>query len=383
MRSSTAMVSVSLALLATAMGASAEAAVASAPPGSIGYDVSYPQCNRALPTGGTFGIVGVTGGRPFSANPCLSGEYATVSSGARPTALYINTANPGPAAAHWGLSDGSTRANCVEVSSAADPGCAYNYGWNAAADAIAVARAAAVPVAGSTWWLDVETVASWRGDAVANAADVQGALDYLRGHGVDEVGVYSTTKQWQRITGGYTADSAAAYQRAWQQYFTPAQSLAEAPLWIAGVGDRAAAAAACARTFTGAPARLAQYSDGSGYDADMVCDTPAAVPPPVPAAPRVPTVPRSPTAHAAHRHGVTLRWRAPASNGGSPIDSYLVLRGTASHRETAIATVPCHSSRCAWTDAATRHKKRYYYVLRATNTAGQGPASKQVSARAR
>ena len=84
------------------------AAAGAAPPSasSTGYDVSYPQCGRRLPAPGAFAIVGVNGGLPYSANPCLATQYqwATTSSGTKgPRAsLYINTANPGPVVStHW------------------------------------------------------------------------------------------------------------------------------------------------------------------------------------------------------------------------------------------------------------------------------------------
>src|SRR5260221_2701800 len=42
------------------------------PPASTGYDVSYPQCSSILPSSPQFGVVGVNGGKPYSANSCLA-----------------------------------------------------------------------------------------------------------------------------------------------------------------------------------------------------------------------------------------------------------------------------------------------------------------------
>ena len=47
------------------------------PPASvdgIGFDISYPQCGSADPTGAAFGIVGVNGGAPRTSNRCLAGQ---------------------------------------------------------------------------------------------------------------------------------------------------------------------------------------------------------------------------------------------------------------------------------------------------------------------
>jgi hypothetical protein len=62
--------------------APALAASSAAPAGSVGHDVSYPQCTAGGgstvtkgPLSGQFGIVGVTDGLPWSANPCLGTEY--------------------------------------------------------------------------------------------------------------------------------------------------------------------------------------------------------------------------------------------------------------------------------------------------------------------
>jgi hypothetical protein len=93
----------------------------------------------------------------------------------------------------------------------------------------------------------------------------------LRSKGVARVGLYSTAYQWQAITGGYTASTAATYRAAWRPAFTPRYRLESAPLWVATTGDATTAKAACATSFTGAPAQMVQFVDGSGLDADYVC----------------------------------------------------------------------------------------------------------------
>ena len=61
---------------------------------ATGYDVSFPQCGRSLPRDGSFGIVGVTNGLPWSANPCLATQYKWADSKSSAPSLYMNTANP-------------------------------------------------------------------------------------------------------------------------------------------------------------------------------------------------------------------------------------------------------------------------------------------------
>jgi hypothetical protein len=63
------------------------------PTGLAGYDVSYPQCGGTAATG-SFGIVGVNGGRPFTNNSCLGAEYAAAPKSTAPS-LYINTGYAG------------------------------------------------------------------------------------------------------------------------------------------------------------------------------------------------------------------------------------------------------------------------------------------------
>lgn len=227
-----------------------------------GYDVSYPQCPSAGPEG-SFGIVGVDGGRPFDVNPCLASEIAWAAAAGQP-AYYVNTADPGPMmSSHWPAGQSTPR---VCAASSLDSGdCSYDYGWNAAADSYARAAAAAASVgapavSGAAWWLDAETGNTWESlefgqTAVYFANDtaaLSGMGDYLRGAGVRTVGVYSTARQWQEITGG--------------------ASLGRAPVWYAGLGGPSSAAAHCASaySFTGGPVRLTQYAKG-GFDADNAC----------------------------------------------------------------------------------------------------------------
>ncbi|HUR06142.1 MAG TPA: hypothetical protein VM347_26585, partial [Nonomuraea sp.] len=88
-------------VLALALGsaawaeAPATAAPQFAPAGSIGHDVSYPQCDTELPVG-AFGVVGINGGKPFSANKCLAKQYAWATSLPYAAMVYLNTSNPGP-----------------------------------------------------------------------------------------------------------------------------------------------------------------------------------------------------------------------------------------------------------------------------------------------
>jgi hypothetical protein len=255
--------------LSTAAAASVAPAAA---PGAIGHDVSTPQCGSTLPEIGAFGVVGVNGGRAFTWNPCFASEYAWAKRRPAAAGVYINTGNPAPRSDYYWPASGSREpALCRDSTSTRDPGCAYDYGWHAATAALAAAERVDPTSRSRAWWLDVETANSWNGDGIANAADLQGVVDLLRSKGVARVGLYSTAYQWRTITGGYTASSAGTYRTAWRSAFTPRYRLESLPLWIATTGDAAAAKAACATSFTGAPAQMVQFVDGSGIDVNYVC----------------------------------------------------------------------------------------------------------------
>ena len=157
--------------------------------GTNGVDVSYPNCSARL-SKAAFGIVGVTGGLLYSHNNCLAAEAASFSN----SSLYMNT----------GWYDQSSHLNSSSPLQCAggDNNClAYNYGYNAALDAINYANSQGAH--SSTWWLDVETSNSWNSDANQNRSSLQGSYDALKNSGAVTIGAYSTTAQWQSITGGW------------------------------------------------------------------------------------------------------------------------------------------------------------------------------------
>ena len=235
-----------------------------------GLDVSWPQCDDELPDAFAFAIVGVNGGRVYSANPCL----ATDADGAgqlewagREVQLYANTGNPGPRLSQFwpdGQRDPRECRGDGPFSAADTPDCAYLYGWNAAADSYRIAleafisagwadaNAEALPWA-TTWWLDVETANSWRFDRRLNVATLQGARDFLESMEVAEIGFYSTPRMWEQLIGSTDA-------------------FADHPAWHAGARDREDARQRCEDepAFTGGELRMVQWVE-NGLDHNLPC----------------------------------------------------------------------------------------------------------------
>jgi hypothetical protein len=243
------------------------------PPG-VGYDISYPQCGKALPVAPAFTIVGVNGGKPFTPNPCLAAELAWGGAG---TMLYVNTSNPGPALSGRWPEGQQVPLPC---DTAASPGadtanCAYDYGWNSGVDAYATAVAGFVAAglapagspatpARSIWWLDVEGANSWRSDPRLNVAAIQGQAAALTASGAAAVGVYSVAGNWRTITANTTAFAAL-------------------PSWVAGPRNQAEAIALCGGPgFTGGGVALVQFPS-AGFDGNIRCPGALAVLTPAPA----------------------------------------------------------------------------------------------------
>lgn len=267
---------------------------------TTGNDVSYPQCGGSLPAGQAFGIVGVTGGLANNLNPCLgpSGSYpsyteselywafATSIGGTAqpPASLYVNTADPGDSyngsvISDWPTSGSTPYGLCTTTTVTLSSGtysvgansdaCAWQYGYNKAtqdASWLAVAASAINAQESSTtvpgmasrfpWWLDVETGNTWQSDTTMNVADLQGMIAGLQAAGAGSVGVYSTTAQWDSITGGTTNASGALW---------------EIPEWVAGARTASGAQGNCTQTsFTGGVVSLAQWS-GRPFDGDVAC----------------------------------------------------------------------------------------------------------------
>lgn len=251
-----------IALFSGSAALAAKPRPASSAPTPLGNDISWPQCNKTLPKGQTFGVVGVNGGLANNTNPCLSTQLAwaaqsTGASGQPPVALYVNTANPGLTGSWWPKSNTYASANVTNpygtCSGGDDAACAYMYGY-AKADDDATIRGINNP-AGYRWWLDVETINSWETNKLANAADLEGMTAYFQSIGAS-VGLYSTGYQWGQIAGRVSSTS----------------NLTNLKSWLPGARSAATAKSNCAAAplTTGSPVTLTQYVSGS-LDYDYAC----------------------------------------------------------------------------------------------------------------
>jgi hypothetical protein len=269
---------------------------------TTGYDISYPQCGTSFPSSTAFGIVGVNGGGLASdLNPCLgpASSYtqselywavATSNGGSsQPKAsLYVNTADPGNVyngspIADWPTAGttpdyGTCMMTTVTTSSgtytvgANSQACAWQYGYNKASQDAAWLTSAAGAINGQSpltpvptspgsypWWLDVETANTWQSGTTGqamNVADLQGMIAALKAANVATVGAYSTSSQWNTITGGTTSASGSLWQ---------------IPNWIAGARTLSGAKSNCSQTsFTGA-ASISVTQWASHPDGDYAC----------------------------------------------------------------------------------------------------------------
>jgi hypothetical protein len=220
------------------------------PRGVVGRDVGDTSCAATLGSGAAFGVVAATAGRPYYASPCLASEYAWAKNLAYRPEYYVNLADPGHHSSHW--NQGGPQA--CHPRPKYGLGCAYDYGYEAAAAAWGYAHSVGATGIGR-WWLDVEIDNTWghtTQGVAANIAVIRGALQELRSHAHVAVGIYTETIWWWEITGD-------------------TRSFATTAVWGGGAGSKRHASANClAHSITGGPALLAQWISG-GVDHDIAC----------------------------------------------------------------------------------------------------------------
>jgi hypothetical protein len=255
-----------MAVVLLAVPSNAAVPTASLPPTGAGIDISHPQCvgnsHVELPGHIPFAVIGVNGGVASTSNPCFSSEYNSAYllggvAGQPGASVYVNTGNPSLAAAWWPTDDhtqsGTAIVNpngaCAHLPGAA---CAYIYGYSMAqAD---FRRVSTTPVVMPTlWWLDVETSNTWQADVAANSASLSGMVDFFKSKRLD-VGLYSTSYQWNKIAG-----------------VTPATSnLAGLPSWLAG-GSFLGAPADCEKNPLTPNGRVAMVQYVMHFDNNYAC----------------------------------------------------------------------------------------------------------------
>ena len=178
------------------------AAAATAPAPLAGQDVSWPQCpagrgGYGLPMpgpGAAFVVVGLTAGRGFTSNPCVTSQAWWAKKHRVPTAAYLVPTYPTRAQfRRWG-SVGPARATSLQ-------GRVYNVGWAQAADAVSVLRRSGLR--STAVWIDVETnrVRPWSPDTGANTALIRGVAAALRRAGL-RPGLYTNRSSWTAYTDG-------------------------------------------------------------------------------------------------------------------------------------------------------------------------------------
>jgi hypothetical protein len=198
-------------------------------PGESGYDISWPQCGDPPPATGTFAIIGINGGAPFTPNPCLNDQYAAAPRSAPPS-LYLNTGYDESyrdfitrncrQQASWVMGTGLEREawaiGCSEGETS------INYAYKMGTSSIAM------------WWLDVEVLNKWSHTTLSlNRYALQGAATRLSQTDLP-VGIYSSEPMWIEITGVMQAPgNLSAEWNASGSCSTSFTRLAEVPVWLA------------------------------------------------------------------------------------------------------------------------------------------------------
>ncbi len=239
----------------TPLSASAATSVYS----TTGYDVSYPNCTDSVPYNPTFGIVGMTGGRPFSTNGCAATEWQTASKWSVGPSAYFNTGYAGAyAKSITGTCSGLSQTTAVNLGtfnglkghaiSQAEEAWAIGCSEVDWAGSVLATVSSATP---AMWWADIETGNSWSMSTSLNQFTIDGIISEMQQGSPGLGGVYSTRASWAKITGSAS--------------WTP--SPAPTANWVAGV-------ATCPNSSPfdgGSPIWLAQTGQTGGVDVDTAC----------------------------------------------------------------------------------------------------------------
>ncbi len=247
-----------------------------------GNDVSFNQCSGSgttttLPPAASLGIINPTAGGLASTSPasCLG----ALESWARSTGseqFYLPLVDFGSQSALWRspVADAPQHVTCSAPTSSSTPGCAYDYGWGQAEDALV---AAGSDGASRAWWLDIEpgdslwSVCTSRSPASGctaqspsqNAEVIAGALAYLRAQ-VPAQGLYSAAAAWTQLVGTATVGGEPGFSTYAEWYAT-------------GALTRAQQVGACTTPFAGGAVALVQSiapapgESNSALDYDQHC----------------------------------------------------------------------------------------------------------------
>lgn len=200
--------------------------------GDRGIDVSFPNCEVRLTGREGFAVVGVNGGRPFSFNPCLRGEYSHYAHSTK-SAVYVNTG-------YEPIYGRYVTAACEKTRSR---GIAYAVGCSEADASVRHLARLGLPQP-RVWWLDVEPSNVWSARRAVNTSVLRGMMDYLEKSATTSiVGIYSMSPWWHEITTNWRTS---------------------APEWIPKTGAR------CPAAFSAGPVWLTQ-TGSSRLDLDIAC----------------------------------------------------------------------------------------------------------------
>ncbi|MGV1005688.1 MAG: hypothetical protein ACOYEV_13205 [Candidatus Nanopelagicales bacterium] len=229
---------------------------------ALGNDISWPNCPKGMGVAGRrtqgmplpdataeYVIIGLTNGRAFTRNPCLTSHLQMAASRGLATSAYTMLSYPNATERRRYAKSGPYSARSIS-------GQVSNVGYAQAKYALNTMTAAgfAAPLV----WIDVEPRAerAWSRNKWYNRALISGAIRAARDRGIAS-GIYTYATAWKAIVGAWRVD---------------------APLWApshtrAGTQEakKADAISSCERaSFTGGPLVITQWVHGN-RDYNVIC----------------------------------------------------------------------------------------------------------------